>query len=51
MPGIKIKMPMIAGSDIAGEIAELGAYVDWWNVGDREVRHAARADDRRGRDP
>jgi alcohol dehydrogenase len=35
MPGIKIDMPMICGLDVAGEIAELGAEVTGWSVGDR----------------
>ncbi len=35
MPGIKIKMPMITGGDIAGEIVELAAGVDGWQIGDR----------------
>lgn len=35
MPGIKIKMPMITGGDIAGEIAELGEGVKDWSVGER----------------
>ncbi len=35
MPGIRIKMPMIVGLDLAGEIVELGAEVDGWAIGDR----------------
>ena len=35
MPGIKVPMPMIIGLDITGEIAEIGAGVDGWSVGDR----------------
>ena len=35
MPGITIPMPVIIGSDIAGEIAELGEGVEGWSVGDR----------------
>ncbi|MFI5077110.1 MAG: zinc-binding alcohol dehydrogenase family protein, partial [Vicinamibacteria bacterium] len=35
MPGIKIPMPAIMGLDLAGEIAELGAGVEDWTVGDR----------------
>ena len=34
MPGIKVPMPMIIGLDVAGEIAELGAGVEGWSVGD-----------------
>lgn len=35
MPGIRIPMPIIMGIDIAGEIAELGAGVEGWKLGDR----------------
>jgi NADPH:quinone reductase-like Zn-dependent oxidoreductase len=35
MPGIKVPLPVIIGLDMAGEIAELGARVHGWNVGDR----------------
>lgn len=35
MPGIKVPMPMIIGLDVTGEIAEIGAGVDGWSVGDR----------------
>lgn len=35
MPGIKIPLPIIVGSDIAGEIIGLGSHVDGWKVGDR----------------
>lgn len=35
MPGIKLELPVIPGLDVAGEIAELGAGVDDWKVGDR----------------
>ncbi len=34
MPGIKVPLPMIIGLDMAGEIAELGAGVDAWKIGD-----------------
>lgn len=35
MPGITINLPLITGSDVAGEIRQVGAAVDGWNVGDR----------------
>ena len=35
MPGIKVPLPVIIGLDMAGEIAELGAGVGGWKVGDR----------------
>lgn len=35
MPGINIKMPMIMGIDVAGEIVEIGAEVTGWVVGQR----------------
>lgn len=35
MPGIRIPLPIIAGSDIAGEIVQLGEDVDGWSVGER----------------
>ncbi|WP_342640324.1 zinc-binding dehydrogenase [Rhodoligotrophos ferricapiens] len=35
MPGIKIKMPMIMGIDVAGEIIALGSGVKDWAIGDR----------------
>lgn len=35
MPGIKIPLPIIVGSDIAGEIASIGSGVSGWNIGDR----------------
>jgi alcohol dehydrogenase len=35
MPGIKIAMPAIMGLDVAGDIAEVGADVKGWSVGDR----------------
>ena len=35
MPGIRIPFPIIIGSDVTGEIAELGEGVEGWSVGDR----------------
>jgi alcohol dehydrogenase len=35
MPGIRIPLPVIVGSDIAGEISELGSGVSGWRVGSR----------------
>lgn len=35
MPGIKVPLPIIIGSDIAGEIAEVGTGVSGFSVGDR----------------
>ena len=37
MPGIKIPLPVIVGSDIAGEVAAVGADVHAWKVGDRAL--------------
>ncbi|MEI9889161.1 MAG: zinc-binding dehydrogenase [Rhizomicrobium sp.] len=34
MPGIKIALPVVVGSDIAGTIAEIGDEVDGWKIGD-----------------
>ena len=35
MPGIRIPLPVIVGSDIAGEIAAVGEGVVDWHIGDR----------------
>jgi NADPH:quinone reductase-like Zn-dependent oxidoreductase len=35
MPGIKVPLPVVIGLDMAGEIAELGASVEGWKMGDR----------------
>jgi alcohol dehydrogenase len=35
MPGIRLKLPVVVGSDIAGTIAEVGEGVTGWRVGDR----------------
>jgi len=37
MPGITLRLPLIIGIDLAGEIAELGDGVAGWNIGDRVV--------------
>ncbi len=36
-PGLKLEMPHWCGADVAGEIAELGAGVSGWSVGQRVV--------------
>lgn len=35
MPGIKLALPVVLGSDLSGEIAEIGPGVDNWKIGDR----------------
>ncbi len=35
MPGIKVPLPVIIGLDMAGEIAQVGANVSGWKIGDR----------------
>ncbi|MXW74267.1 MAG: zinc-binding dehydrogenase [Gammaproteobacteria bacterium] len=35
MPGIRIPFPLIVGSDLAGEIVEVGQNVSGWSLGDR----------------
>jgi len=35
MPGIRVPLPIVIGSDIAGEISALGEGVTGWKVGDR----------------
>ena len=37
MDGIKLKLPLIIGSDIAGEVESIGDGVQGWSVGDRVV--------------
>jgi alcohol dehydrogenase len=35
MPGIKLKLPVVVGSDIAGTICAVGEGVTQWKIGDR----------------
>jgi len=35
MPGIKVPLPVVIGLDMAGELAELGADLTGWKIGDR----------------
>ena len=35
MPGIHIPLPIIIGSDVAGDIVEIGDGVEGWSVGER----------------
>ena len=35
MPGIRLPLPLIIGSDVAGEIVELGPEVRGWSIGQR----------------
>lgn len=37
IPGVKVPLPHIGGSDIAGEITAVGEGVERWKVGDRVV--------------
>jgi alcohol dehydrogenase len=48
MPGIRIPLPVIVGSDIAGEIASLGAGANGWSVGDRVLIDPVFRDGRAG---
>ncbi len=41
-PGLKLQMPHILGSDMAGEIVALGKAVTGWRVGDRVVANPGR---------
>ena len=35
MPGIKLPLPLITGSDVAGEVIEIGSAVTGVSIGDR----------------
>jgi NADPH:quinone reductase-like Zn-dependent oxidoreductase len=35
MPGIQLPLPVVLGSDFAGEVAELGSEVSGWSLGQR----------------
>lgn len=35
MPGIKLPLPLVTGSDIAGEVVELGVGAEGFSIGDR----------------
>lgn len=35
MPGIKLRLPVIIGLDLAGEIVKIGPGVEGWSIGDR----------------
>jgi len=37
MPGIRIPLPIVVGSDIAGTVASIGSQVTRWSPGDRVV--------------
>lgn len=37
LPGLRLEMPHVGGSDVAGEIVEIGEGVEDWGVGDRVV--------------
>lgn len=42
MPGIRVPMPLITGSDIAGELVEVGDEVRDWQAGDRVLMNPIR---------
>ncbi len=49
MPGIKVELPSITGGDCVGAIAELGAGVAGWEVGQRVLVDPVFADAQSGR--
>jgi len=49
MPGIKVQLPGINGTDCAGEIAELGPGVQGWQVGERVLPISHEVDWKAGR--
>lgn len=48
MPGISIKLPIVVGSDIAGEVVELGEGVTDWPIGSRVLIDPVMRNDRFG---
>ena len=44
MPGIKVELPGITGGDCAGEVAELGAGVTGWRIGQRVLVYPVHVD-------
>lgn len=42
IPGVKVPLPHIGGSDIAGDISALGEGVEGWKAGDRVVVNPSR---------
>ena len=49
MPGIKIPLPVVVGSDLAGEVVGVGAAVTQWNPGDRVLVDPVFRDGKPGR--
>lgn len=48
IPGVKIELPGITGSDCAGEVAELGEGVEGWNIGERVLIYSPFVDREQG---
>jgi NADPH:quinone reductase-like Zn-dependent oxidoreductase len=44
-----LKYPFILGTDVAGEVVEIGSHVTRFNIGDRVVGHAVGEDQKRNR--